>query len=588
MKVLKNYIYLFRTFLKYGKKYILILSLTTLISPIATIIDTLIIKKALDAVANKNPIDAIIPFLLIYFLAACFLYLVGALFVRFSSLELIEIGNRMNKDVFNMAKGKDYVNSESPDFFDAYSWTVQGYYSRSLSAIKGVASFFAILLNITAIISLIASVDWVVITFSLLNLFFVVFLNVISRKINYQKSLELLKYDRSDSYVHRIFYIPEYAADIRITGLCRYLIEKFDISKNEKVKISKKYLNKNLVISFFIKLIPMIIFIFTIIYLVSKTANGTTTYGDFALLLAASQNLTSELLMFTDLLPNIVEQGLYAQKMIEFENMESRIESCTDGKKVNNAPCTISFENVSFSYANSLNNAITDFSCEIKPKQKIAIVGKNGAGKSTLVKLLLRLYDPTKGRICINGIDVKEYSIQSLRNAIGIVMQNSNLYALTLKENILLSRFDDGFSDSDLDKLFSMVDFPPPRQGYSIPVTKEFEEDGLMLSGGEKQKISLIRSLVQYCPLIVLDEPTASLDPISEDKYIDFLYNSFEDSTIIMIAHRLATIRSFDNIIVLDEGRIVESGSHDELMKKKGVYYTMFTNQAKRYEDDIQ
>lgn len=105
---------------------------------------------------------------------------------------------------------------------------------------------------------------------------------------------------------------------------------------------------------------------------------------------------------------------------------------------------------------------------------------------------------------------------------------------------------------------------------------------------GEKQKISLIRSLTQYYPLIVLDEPTASLDPISEGKYIDAIYNSFDDSTIIMIAHRLSTTRNFDNILVLDEGKIVESGNHDELMKKHGVYYTMFTNQAKRYEDDIQ
>ena len=246
----------------------------------------------------------------------------------------------------------------------------------------------------------------------------------------------------------------------------------------------------------------------------------------------------------------------------------------------------ISFENVSFSYVNSSNNAITDFSCVITPKQKTAIVGKNGAGKSTIVKLLLRLYDPKEGRICINGVDLREYSIKSLRNAIGIVMQNSKLYALTLRENVFLNGLDESMSDGELDELFSMVDLKIPQHGYDMLVTKEFEEDGLMFSGGEKQKISLIRSMVQYYPLIVLDEPTASLDPISEGKYIDAVYNSFNDSTVIMIAHRLSTIKNFNNILVLDNGRIVESGTHDELMKRHGMYYTMFMNQAKRYEDD--
>lgn len=141
-------------------------------------------------------------------------------------------------------------------------------------------------------------------------------------------------------------------------------------------------------------------------------------------------------------------------------------------------------------------------------------------------------------------------------------------------------------SDGELDELFSMVDLKIPQHGYDMLVTKEFEEDGLMFSGGEKQKISLIRSMVQYYPLIVLDEPTASLDPISEGKYIDAVYNSFNDSTVIMIAHRLSAIKNFNNILVLDNGRIVESGTHDELMKRHGMYYTMFMNQAKRYEDD--
>ena len=583
MEIIKSYLYLVKTFLKYGKLYTVLLFFTTLLSPIATVIDTLIIKISIDAITSTNPLYKILPFLLIYVFAAVFLYVASALFAKYSSLELIKIGNKMNKAVYKMAKGKDYVNTESPDFYDSYSWTVQGYFSRSLSAIKSIASIITILLTIVAIIGLIAVVDWVVISFSFLNLFVVVLLNILARKLEYRKKLELLKIERSDSYIQRTFYIPDYAADIRITGLCGFLIKKLDANKDEKIRINKYYLNKNFIIFFFIKIFPMVIFVLSIVYLIIKTSTSNATYGDFALLLTASQNLTSELLVFSDLIPGIVEQGLYAKKIVEFEAMQTTIESSINGRMVEQTPCSIKFENVCFAYSNSSNNAISNLSFTIEPKEKIAIVGKNGAGKSTIVKLLLRLYDPNDGKIFINGIDIKDYSIKSLRNSIGNVMQNCNLYALSLKENIFINQFGEEMCDDNLDEYFSSLDLKKPKTGYDSSVTKEFVEDGLVFSGGERQKISLIRVMTKYYPLIIMDEPTSSLDPLSENRFIDATYKSFDNSTLIMVAHRLSNIRNFDKILVVDNGQLVEFGNHDKLMGKHGLYYEMFVEQARRY-----
>ena len=217
-------------------------------------------------------------------------------------------------------------------------------------------------------------------------------------------------------------------------------------------------------------------------------------------------------------------------------------------------------------------------------RKKVALVGENGAGKTTITKLILRLYDPDQGNILINGKPICEYDLLKLRENIGIAFQTTNVYAMSLADNLKLYRDNDDtqllntIKELDLDSIFDKS-----RSDLQTELTKEFEQDGLILSNGEIQKIGIARILNNSFGLLILDEPSSSLDPIAEYKLTNILYSQANTTTTILIAHRLSMVRDADCIYVLKEGRICENGTHDELMNKKGVYYEMFIKQSKNY-----
>ena len=583
MKSIKNYIFLIKNFYKYGKKYTILLFLISLLSPIATVIDTYLIKFALDAITTQGNVKTIIIFLASYVFFATFMYLVSSLFVKFSSVELINIENRMNLDIYNQSIRTDYKYCDSSDYYELYSWSVSGYYSRSLSAVRNIASFLGVFLNIIAIISIMLTTDFVIIFFSIINVCLVTIFNIINKNINYKKSEQMIRVNRMNSYIHRIFYIPEYAVDIRISGLIKKILNKYEENRQQRVAITKKYLNKNLVVNFLIRFIPMSISIITIIYLINKAYRGSISYGDFALLFASSQNLSNELLTLTNLIPNVIEQGLYSQKMIEFNGLSSTIENKIGGMQFESNSVNIFLKDISFSY-DGKQNIINKLNLKISSGEKIAIVGRNGAGKSTLAKLLLRLYDVDSGEIIINNHNINEYDIRQLRLRIGVAMQKTNLYAFSLKDNIILNTEKAIYEDS-LESTIKNLGLSITREQLEKNVTKEFDNDGIVFSGGEMQKIALSRVMIEDYPIVLLDEPTASLDPISEKVYMSAVLNQMKNSTVVMIAHRLSTIKDFDRIIVMEKGQIIEEGNHLELMNKKGAYYEMFSAQCVRREE---
>ena len=220
----------------------------------------------------------------------------------------------------------------------------------------------------------------------------------------------------------------------------------------------------------------------------------------------------------------------------------------------------------------------------INAGEKIAIVGKNGVGKSTLIKLLLRLYDPTDGYIKVNGIDIKKYDTKEYRKYIGTVFQDSNVYAFSIKDNL------DIYTEHQEDNISITVDqvnLTQQLQNYESELTKEFSDDGIVLSGGETQKLAIARILNGKFGLLLFDEPSSALDPISEEQVMKLIYNmasTTTTTTTIVIAHRLSSIRDMDRILVVDNGMIIEEGNHNQLMDKKGLYYQMWNIQAEKYK----
>ncbi|MBR6638811.1 MAG: ATP-binding cassette domain-containing protein [Muribaculaceae bacterium] len=231
-----------------------------------------------------------------------------------------------------------------------------------------------------------------------------------------------------------------------------------------------------------------------------------------------------------------------------------------------------------------------NLSLKIDKGQTTAIVGKNGAGKSTFVKLLLRFYDADSGEILYNGVNIKEYDIESLRNRFATVFQDYKVFALTIAENVLCKEVETDFDNSTVKRALKnsgadlFVDKLENKE--STVLTREFDEKGTGLSGGEQQKLAVARMFAKDFDLAILDEPSSALDPIAEYQMYESLINATKDKTVIYISHRLSSAVLSDKIFVFDDGTVSESGTHEELMAQTQGYYEMFTLQASNYKNE--
>ena len=274
------------------------------------------------------------------------------------------------------------------------------------------------------------------------------------------------------------------------------------------------------------------------------------------------------------------------EKVAEFFEAESVIEphninamSAPDGNY------EIEFKDISFGY-DDCSPLFENFNLHIKPGERVAIVGENGAGKTTMTKLLLRLYDVNGGAILINGKNIKDYDVHQLRLNIGTVFQDVRVPAMSLRDNLTVyNDVPDNKLCETLEKL-GLADVLKKANGnLDTMVSREFTEDGIALSGGEAQKLMLARLFTKPFGLLILDEPSSALDPLSEVKLMQNILDISNSATTVMIAHRLSTVRDFDCIYHIENGKIIESGSHDELMALKGKYYQMFVRQGENYRN---
>lgn len=281
--------------------------------------------------------------------------------------------------------------------------------------------------------------------------------------------------------------------------------------------------------------------------------------------------------------PEFVKHSLYIDSFNNFMNIQPKIER-QQGKRIKNKHGTIELKNVSFSYPGENKNSLNNINLTIKPYEKIAIVGYNGAGKSTLTKLLMKFYEASEGNIYYDGVDIKEYDTNEYRNNCGAVFQDYKIFAGTVAENVVMDfaknseKINESLVNSGLDNKLSDL-----KDGINTQLTKEFYEDGTNLSGGEEQKLAISRIFYKDCGIIILDEPSSALDPISEYRLNKTILSLSEHKTVIFISHRLSTTCMADRILMMENGEIIEEGSHEELINNNGKYAEMFNLQAEKY-----
>jgi ATP-binding cassette subfamily B protein len=290
---------------------------------------------------------------------------------------------------------------------------------------------------------------------------------------------------------------------------------------------------------------------------------------------------------------SIADQALFLTDLIAFFEMKPLVESKPNARPIPR-PIRRGFEfrNVSFSYPGSERRVLSDFNFHLEPGERIALIGENGQGKTTIVKLITRLYDPTEGQILLDGVDLKEYSIEDLHHEIGVIFQDFMRYEMTARENIAVGRItsesaeDPGPSQQDIEyaahKSLAAGVISKLSKGYDQMLGRRFE-GGVDLSGGEWQKLALARAYLRDSQLLILDEPTAALDARSEMEVFERFAELTEGKMALLISHRFSTVRMADRIVVLEGGRLVEEGSHDALIRLNGRYATMFEMQAASY-----
>ena len=251
------------------------------------------------------------------------------------------------------------------------------------------------------------------------------------------------------------------------------------------------------------------------------------------------------------------------------------------------SPHTIEFVNVSFAYPGSDHKVLKNINLKFRPGETVVLVGLNGAGKTTFIKLLTRLYDPTEGYILLDGKDLREYDTKELYSMFGIIFQDFGKYAFSVSDNI---RFGDIHRESDREDIMRSAkeagadDFITRLQkGYDTNLMRIFEPDGTELSIGQWQKLSIARAFYSRSDILILDEPTASLDPMAEQEIFNRFDKLRQDKTTIFVSHRLSSATVASKIVVLEYGELIEEGTHKELMERKGRYWELFTTQASRY-----
>lgn len=397
---------------------------------------------------------------------------------------------------------------------------------------------------------------------------------------------EITEKHRKGDYFARLFYLRDYAGEIRTGGLFPLLNRRFKESADDIVATQDKYVKKIDKI-FFVQetSIQVIGFMLALtLYIGYKTlVTGEMSAGDFVATFNGAVQIGGGILYLTVYgVRSFTERSGMIDKYRIFMAEQSKV---NDGAQIAEcgAPETIKVKNLSFSYTGSEENALSDVSFEIKPCEKIALVGYNGAGKTTLTNLLLRLYDVTGGSIEIGGKDIRDVTVESHRARFSAVFQDFQIFGATVGENVALEKdFDE---ERVLDALKKAGFTKPLPNGVNTVLLREFDDDGLMLSGGEQQKIAIARAFYKNCPYIILDEPSANLDPVSEYELNKAISRTCDDRTVIFISHRLSTTRHADRILMLENGRVIESGSHDELMEKDGKYAYMFRLQAEKYSE---
>ena len=494
----------------------------------------------------------------------------------------------LNKKLYEKAKSLDLESYDNPDFYNNFILTIESSSDNIQNILGLVRNYLANIVSLVAISSVLLTIDPLCLVIILAAI--VIFMPL-SKKVGAlqmgRRTDNTILHRRSD-YFQRIFYLQDYAKEVRMNNIKPLLIDRYNeaadaVVNNQKkywVKISSNYCLQETGVQVFGFMFALPLYLGYLV--IQKKTIGA---GDFVATFNGAYSIAISINFLTVwALAQFSERAKMIEKYREFLASKGKI---TDGKikTIEEEPKEIIIKDLSFTYPGNDKPTLKNINLTIKPYEKIALVGYNGAGKTTLTNLLLRLYDATGGEILIDGENIRESEVETHRNKFAAVFQDFQTYACSLGENVAL--------DESVD--FERAENALKHSGFSKKLSKdldtellrEFDDDGVMLSGGESQKVAVSRAFYKDCPYAILDEPSANLDPVAEYNLNQAMLEAAQNKTVIFISHRLSTTVNADKIYVMENGQIIESGSHSKLMEQNGTYAYMFNLQAEKYKNKV-
>lgn len=499
------------------------------------------------------------------------------------------VSNHIKIKIIEKAKEVDLASFDMPEFYEKMENASREAGNRPISILQSTFNILSVCISVISyIVILVAISPWAPVIIVALSIPTAV-ISFVYRKKNFQYMRHRSKDRRQMNYYNELMVDKDVAKEVRIFHLSDIFIDCYKKTFQRYFHGIKKLIVQEGVWSSAMTLISAAVNCGLFLYIANLVRLGTAQIGDYSLYTGALESISSGVSSLITTTATIYEGTLFIDNMIAFMDEKPKIlpilsEPLHVRRHIGH---TIEFRHVSFAYPGTTRRVIDDVSFVLDPGETLVLVGLNGAGKTTLIKLLTRLYDPTEGTILLDGADIRCYDVDELYDMFGIIFQDFGKYAFTAGENIEFGQTSKGYVEADISAAAEAAGadqfITKLKNGFDTPLTRYFEPDGTELSIGQWQKLSVARAFYSDSDVLILDEPTASLDPLAEQE----IFNQFErlrkDKTTIFVSHRLSSATIASKILVLEHGKIVESGNHAQLMEKHGKYWKLFSTQAKRY-----
>ena len=502
-----------------------------------------------------------------------------------------QVNKKLYQILFKKSRNVELECFENAEFYDKYTLAMKNADTRLVQTVEKIFGvIFGAIASVCAFIFMF-QVDKLSVTFILLPIIGNFWFRRLNSHIDYKRQKDMAVHNRRIDYINRVMYLKEYAKEMRLTKVFRLLRHQYRDAITGVADVTKKYVGKSVALHWlYVEFTFTFIFEGLLIYGAFRNlVSHTISLAQLAVITSMMVSTTWILIGFTDSVTECFKNGLFVEYLRTFLEYKEKIPENYDGADPGREIQSIEFRNVSFAYKDI--RVLENLNMKMDGGKTYALVGHNGAGKSTIIKLLLRLYDPTEGEILLNGRNIKEYNLQKYRALFATAFQDNRMFSMSVADNVVLGEdippeqkeavVVDALKLSGVyDKVMSLP------KGINTTLTREFDDEGAVLSGGEFQKIVVARAFARSCPIKVFDEPSSALDPIAEYKLFDNILKACQENTLLFISHRLSSVQNADYVFLLEKGMVIEEGTHKTLMKKKGAYADMYNKQAENYLAD--